>query len=711
LKHKKSYLFSPSTIFWENAIGTTICLLVILVPLVFYPFCITVFLPAKELIFELLVVIALMLWGLKIISKEKLSFNHSPLNLPILSFLSIGVISLFWSNSFMVSLKELPLFLAGPFLYFIILNNINNEQQINRILNAALLIGSLFGIYGILQYQGIDFSFWRGNVGRQAVAGLFGNVNYFAEYLIAILPLAISLFLVTPFKSNKFKRLLLFMGILAMGGSLMLTYTRGSYLAFGVSLIFMFLLFVIYRGKVFIRENRKIFILILVAIILAAFLFAIPNPLNKPGTYISKIKARTSIASIQKAFTFGRRMAIWKFTLMMIKDRPLQGSGVGTFKYNDLRYQAEFFSQGDNRALYPHGIAHEAHNEYLQLWAELGIIGLGIFLWIVIGYFYYGLRFLKKTKDNYKQGAVIGLMGEVMAVLVDGIFGFPLHLPATAILFWLFLGLTVAIIEGEKVNFLEEKDSQKDFNQDKISKRQKNGKLGNKRISGVNNKSGNIYQNKIILSIIIICLAIFLSITLTRPFMSRVNWYYGNRELGRGNWDEALKIFQKALKWDPYSGRISFNVGKILIKKGEYEEAQIYLERAEKAGGIPFLPLELGLVYYNQGLLEKAAEKFEKAISYQSKERSMALIYVNLGTTYFRLKRTDLAENCYQNALKIKPNIIQAHFGMGLIYVEKKLWQKAVEEFSMVTKLKPDSKEAKKAQEIIQQITQSENTE
>jgi len=711
LKYKKSYLFSPNTIFWEKAIGTTICLLIILVPLVFYPFCVTVFLPAKELLFKLLIVIALMFWGLRITSKERVCFKYYPLNLPILSFISLSLLSLFWSKSFLLSVTELPLFLAGPFLYFITINNINNEKQINTILNTVIILGSLFGIYGILQYQGIDFSFWGGNVERQAVAGLFGNVNYFAEYLIAIFPLAISLFFITSIKSNKSKKILLLIGILAMSGSLLLTFTRGSYLALGISLIFMFLLFIICRGKAFIRENRKIFILILLAIILAVFLFAIPNPLNKPGTYISKIKARTSITALKKEFTSGRRVAIWKFTAMMIKDHPILGSGVGTFKYNTLGYQAEFFKQGGNRSLYPYGIAFNTHNEYLEVWAELGIIGLGIFLWIVIGYFYYGLKFLKKTKNNYKQGAVIGLMGAVMAVLVDGIFGFPLHLPATAILFWLFLGLTVAIIEGEKVNFLEEKDDQKDFNQGKINKRQKNSKLRNKRIKEVNDNPGNIYQYKIILSIIIICLAIFLSITLTRPFMARVNLYYGSRELGRGHWDEALNVFQKALKWDPYSSRMSFNIGKILREKGEYQEAQMYLERAEKTGGIPSLPLELGLVYYNQGLLEKAAEKFEKAISYQSNEKSMAPIYVNLGTTYFRLKRTDFAENCYQNALKIEPNIIQAHFGMGLVYVERKLWQKAVEEFSMVMKLKPDSKEAKKAKEIIQQITQSENTE
>ena len=65
--------------------------------------------------------------------------------------------------------------------------------------------------------------------------GILGNVNYFAEYLIIILPLAISLLFNT---SSKVKRILLLIRILAMGGSLMLTFTRSSYLGFGVSLIF-----------------------------------------------------------------------------------------------------------------------------------------------------------------------------------------------------------------------------------------------------------------------------------------------------------------------------------------------------------------------------------------------------------------------------------------------------------------------------------------
>jgi len=687
LEYKELNIAAGKDTFWKKAIEITIFFLVILVPLVFYPFCIPVFLPAKKLVFALLIVISLMFWGFKIVSKERLSFNHSPLNLPILSFISICILSLFWSDSVMISVKELPLFLAGPFFYFVIINNINDERQIKRILNIVIITGSLFGIYGILQYQGIDFSFWRGIVGRQKVNGLFGNVNYFAEYLIAILPLAVSLFFVTPFKSNKSKKLLLFIGILTMGGSLLLTFTRGSYLGFGISLIFMLLLFVICRGKVFIRENRKIFILILVVIVLAAFLFTIPNPLNKPGTYISKIKARTSIASIQKVFTFGRRMAIWKFTTMMIKDHLILGSGVGTFKYNTLDYQAEFFSQGDNRSLYPYGIAYDAHNEYLHFWAELGIVGLGIFLWMVIAYFYYGLKLLKKTKNNYTQGMLIGMMGVVVAVLVDGIFGFPLHLPATIIIFWLSLGLTISISQNER----EEKEREK-------AKETKNIK---------DDKKGKKYLKKFkpFLFIAIIALSIFLCFTLSRLFIAQTYWYYGAKEAEKGNLDKALSIYQKSLQFDPYLGSMYYCIAEILMfYKKDFTLAEEYFEKAEKYTDYPKLPQYFANIYFQRGELNKAIAKLEQAITYQKSKATMMPLYRALGTVYLKLEDYEKAEIAFNNALEIDVNSFKVHYGLAGAYLNQGKKDLALLEFKKVVKLAPHSKEGKYSQEMLNKL-------
>jgi hypothetical protein len=198
----------------------------------------------------------------------------------------IYLLSLIWPDSPAVSIKELPLFLMGTCLYFIIINNLNYPKYVDQILTAIFTIGGLFGIYGILQYFGIDFSFWEGNFGRQKVSGLFGNINYFAEYLIVPLHPALSLFLATR---NRVHKILLLVGILVMGRkSLILTFTRGSYLAIGIFSIFMFLLYLTNQGKGFIKEHKKIFIFILALIILVTFLFTLPNPLNKPGTVISK---------------------------------------------------------------------------------------------------------------------------------------------------------------------------------------------------------------------------------------------------------------------------------------------------------------------------------------------------------------------------------------------------------------------------------------
>ena len=682
---KEVNISNNSNSFWTRAIEYSIIALVILIPLAFYPYCITVFLPVKEMVAEVLIVLALMFWGFKILSKEEFKFAYTPLNIPILSFIAICILSLIWSNSFFVSLKELPLFLAGPLLYFVVTNNISDERQIRRILNVLLIIGSLFGIYGIFQYNGIDFSFWMRNIGRQQVFGLFGNVNYFAEYLIVPLPIAVSLFFATQ---NKLKKILLLIGIIAMSASLTATFTRGSYLGFGVSLIFMSFLFLISRGKNFIKRNKKIFIAILTVVIIITFLFIIPTPLNKSGTAIEKIKSRISISQLIQDVSIKRRIATWKFTVLMIKDYPLLGFGIGTYKYNTLKYQAEFFKQGENRSLYPHGFADKAHNEYLQLWAEIGIVGLGIFIWLIISYFNYGLKILRKSKDEYKQAIIIGLMGAVGAVLVDGIFGFPLHLTATIVLFWLALGLTVAVGLKDEVNAQEIKMVRENFNE-----REKKGK-------------SNIYRFKPLLYILIIFLTIFLCVTVTRPFIARIYWYYANREIKNENWNEAIKIDEKALKWDPYLGQVYYDIGLILQNKGIYNLALEYFEKAEKYIDNPNLPQSFALIYLKKGQLDEAALKLKQAISYQWDEKSMFPLYSELGNTYLQLERYKSAETAFKNALKINPDFVNAHYGLAGAYLKQNLSNEALIEFQKVIELAPDSQEAKYAQNILQQIAQ-----
>lgn len=659
MEYKETDVIRQNQSFWNNAIEATIIILIISTPLVFYPYLVRIFNPPKELAFNILVIIGLMLWKLKMVNKEEVKITRTPLNLPVLSFMAICTLSLLWSNSPMVSLLELPLFLAGPILYFIVVNNVRDKHQINRLLATLLIISSLFGIYGIFQYNGIDFSFWIRNIGRQQVFGVFGNVNYFAEYLIVPLPLAISLFFACR---NRTKRVLLLIGILAIGGSIILTFTRGSYLAIGLSSLFMFILYLVSQGKGFIKEHKKIFILILALVVLVTFLFALPNPLNKPGTVISKIKGRISIARLINELSFGRRIAIWEFTGMIIKDHPILGSGLGTFKYNSLNYQAKFFDQDEHRRLYPYGIADKVHNEYLQLGAEIGILGLGLFLWLIISYFNYGIKLLKRIKDKYKQGIIIGLMGGIMAVLVDAIFGFPLHLPATLVLFWLFIGLIASIkYSGQKTKIEEVKTVS-------VKKTQSKSKAGGDKNVRT---EGNIYKFKPLLYLIIILLSLFLCAIVACPFVSQVYEFYGVEYAKKADHDTAAKYFQEALKWNPYFGMVYYNLGQIVSQKGIYGISIEYFEEAGKYMDHPDLPSRLAYLYFKKGQLDKGIVKLKQAITYQKDEKSMVPLYADLGNNYMRVERYRPAEIAFLNAIKINPKYANAHYGLAGAYLRQ----------------------------------------
>ena len=647
MTQKKISLSNYHSSFHTKAIEIIIIALAVLVPIAIHLRCDNPFTPAKEFTLEALVIIGLMFWAFKIISREEIRFTSTPLNLPILSFIAICTLSLIWSDTFFTSLKELPLFLAGPLLYFVIVNNVRGEKQINRIISTVIIVGAVLGLYGIFQYNDIEFSFWVHAPGRNKMFGLSGNVGYFAGYLILPLSLAIPLFLISK---NKIRKILLLIGIVTMGTTLIVTLSRSPYAAFGFSLLFMFLLFLLARGKNLIKENKKIFIFLLIVIILAVFLFVIPTPLNKQDTVISQIKRRISITQLTTEFISGGRTAIWKFTGMMIKDHPFLGSGIGTFKYNTLRYQAKFFEKGDNRSIYPHDFSDKVHNEYLQLWAELGIIGLAIFLWLIVTYFIYGIKSLKREKDKQKQGLMIGLMGAVFAFLVDSFFWFPLHLPTNLSLFWLFIGLSAVIgvrspeekkekLEAEKINNRQEERSK-----DKKEKSDNDAYINK-------NKRTNIYRFKPVLYMIIALLAVFLCVTVFRPFMARIIWYSRLKEVEKENWEKVTDIYERALKWDPHEGYFHFELGEVFLARGLGNTALKSFKEAEKYRDFPGLPGRIAIIYLAKGNLDEAIDLLKKAISYRSTERKMAPLYFELGNAYLKLKKYELAETAFKDTV------------------------------------------------------------
>ena len=274
---------------------------------------------------------------------------------------------------------------------------------------------------------------------------------------------------------------------------------------------------------------------------------------------------------------------------------------------------------------------------------------------------------------------MIGLMGAVLAFLLHSFFWFPLHLSSNLSLFWLFMGLTMVM--GLEKN-VESRSASK-------------------------SKRNNIYKYKPIFYIAIILLAAFLSVTVARPFMARTYWYSGFKKVEKKNWEKAAEIYEMALKWDPYEGGLYYDMGKIFMIRELYGTALKYFKESEKYFDLRGLPQNLAIVYLAKGETDNAITELKRAISYQLREGTMPPLYNELGNAYLKLERYEEAEAAFKDALKIKPNLVNAHYRLADAYLRQNKIDEGLEELKKIIELAPDSQEAKYARDAIQKIEQT----
>ena len=124
------------------------------------------------------------------------------------------------------------------------------------------------------------------------------------------------------------------------------------------------------------------------------------------------------------------RAHFWSVTLDVIRAHPLIGTGLGAFGVVYTRYDSR---NGLFRL-------EQAHNDYLQILSDAGILGAVLGLFFVIALFWMGFR-RRETKDNFRRGVTTGALAGCFAVLVHSFFDFTLHTTANALLFLVLAAL------------------------------------------------------------------------------------------------------------------------------------------------------------------------------------------------------------------------------------------------------------------------------
>jgi hypothetical protein len=140
--------------------------------------------------------------------------------------------------------------------------------------------------------------------------------------------------------------------------------------------------------------------------------------------------ASDRLATLLTWRAYDPRWKVWTGVARAVADAPLWGVGYGAYGSASARFHGDWVDQF---------VAH-VESEYLQALVEGGLIGLGLTLVIAGSALGLGLRAVTRARGTPLEAPARGLLFGVIALAVQGLGDFPLHIPA--------LGIAAVVLGG-----------------------------------------------------------------------------------------------------------------------------------------------------------------------------------------------------------------------------------------------------------------------
>jgi len=366
-------------------------------------------LPYSPAVIESCVVICLILWLFKrgiLLGQKKWELSalkdvkpeSTFLDIPIALFLFVCILSVTSSAFFAQSFHNfLTKTLEWFIIYFLVVEVFKDKKHIYIAIGIFIFTAFSTVLDSLVQFYITHKDIFLGYViepGGRATAG-FKTSNGLGGYLTIFIP---GLFAWVLLGNQKYMYRLGASFILAISiWSLTISFSRGAWIGVFFGGIFL-LLSVLFLKK---RHQFYFFFGLLLVIIsfCVSFLFILSNSSN--------------YEFLGRYSTIQWRLSVWSVSTEMIKDKFLFGHGINTFMRVFQAYRGNF-------AMGP----TYAHNCYIQLAAETGIVGLLCFFWIIAKIFHQSLRKIEAhfTQDRNLTVAAIGLLSGIFAFLVHSFF-------------------------------------------------------------------------------------------------------------------------------------------------------------------------------------------------------------------------------------------------------------------------------------------------
>jgi O-antigen ligase/tetratricopeptide (TPR) repeat protein len=356
---------------------------------------------------------------------------------PFLAYLTVGILSFLHAPYHMASVDFFIRHCFYMTAALVVIYELDG-RALDRLTGILVLTAWVAVSYGFLQWvdntwfpggvgKGIDPFVWRGAFGIR-VFSTYGNPNFFADFLVIVFPILVMQFV----KTRKFSLIVLMLMLLV---DLITTGTKGAWVGFAF-VVFLFGVVTMIYFKEAVAQYRKMILSLVVAGVLG-FL-----------GYVAK-DLRTRVVSVNfRLFTWE---AIWE----AIMTHPFIGTGIGSFPpiYPAFRRPPIFHIEGKHNTETDH-----AENEYIEQLFDNGIIGFGVFLWMVLSTLVVGFRSLGQltTTLSMKDGRpppraldLVGYMIAFMGMLGHNCFDVSMRFVSSGVYLGLLSGVIVNMARGK----------------------------------------------------------------------------------------------------------------------------------------------------------------------------------------------------------------------------------------------------------------------
>ena len=322
----------------------------------------------------------------------------------ILTFTMLNFLSIFWSSQFSETIfyaQKWLIFLSAFVLIKYVFQQ-NFEASTHFVSSLAcvltLVIVALVSIHmtQLVVEQGMS------NKALYNLKAVFGHKSLISTYLVLLIPLNLLGWRMRSKKINAAVAVLLISQVVLI----FLLQSRTMYLAL-LALAVVALHFLYRENKLINRLGWKSIVLAFATTALGAI--AIYKTAN------SEMRERLNPLQYLESQTSGERRFVWYKTQGLIYDDPILGVGAGNWKLEFPKYGVE----GAYRLQDQDVIFTRAHNDFLEICAELGIIGLLCYLLIFVLAFIHLVRKRTPNQNWIKHLLAGGIISFVISSLLD----------------------------------------------------------------------------------------------------------------------------------------------------------------------------------------------------------------------------------------------------------------------------------------------------